>query len=51
MARGLFNTLIHTKAEDDLARRDTLLDELHALARSYPDDAAVRELLLMLHNS
>jgi hypothetical protein len=37
------------KAEDDLARRvlDTLrdLDTLRALARTYPDDAAVRERL------
>jgi hypothetical protein len=45
LAAGLFNTLIHAKAEDDLARRDTLLDELRALARSYPDDAVVRDWL------
>jgi len=29
----------------DRARRDAVLDELRALARTYPDDAAVRELL------
>ena len=64
LARGLFNTLYCAKAEDDLARRDNLLDELRALARSYSDDAAVRalarsypddgtvrELLLALENS
>jgi hypothetical protein len=48
LAFGLLNTLIHAKDENELARRDTLLDELRALARSYPDDAAVRELLLAL---
>ena len=42
-ARGLFNTLVYAKAEDDLARRDALLDELRALARAHPDDAAVRQ--------
>ncbi len=47
LAKGLFNTLNHAKAEDDLARRDALLDELRALAGAYPDDAAVRELLAM----
>ncbi len=29
---GLVNTLNDAKAEDDLARRDALLDELRALA-------------------
>jgi hypothetical protein len=29
--------------EDDLARPDALLDELRALARTRPNDAAVRE--------
>jgi len=29
--------------EDDLARRDALLGELRALARTHPNDAAVRE--------
>ncbi len=33
---GLFNTLNHAKAEDDLARRDALLDELRALAAPIP---------------
>jgi hypothetical protein len=42
LARGLFNTLNHAKAEDDLARRDTLLNEVRTLAHAYPDDAAVR---------
>jgi predicted ATPase len=39
LTRGLFNTRIDAKAEDDLAR----LEELRALARAFPDDAAVRE--------
>ncbi len=43
LARGLFNTLNAAKAEDDLARRDTLLEELRALARDRAEDAAVRE--------
>ncbi len=47
LAMGLFNTLNHAKAEDDLARRDALLDELRALAGAYPDDPAVRERLAM----
>jgi hypothetical protein len=38
LAKGLFNTPIDAKAEDDLARRDALLDELRTLARGYPDD-------------
>jgi hypothetical protein len=42
LAGGLFNTLNDAKAEDDLARRDALLDELRALARAFPDDAAAR---------
>jgi hypothetical protein len=45
LSAGLFNTLIYAKAEDDLARRDALLDQLRGLARDYPDDAAVREQL------
>jgi hypothetical protein len=48
LARGLFNTLLHAQAENDLARRDALLDELRALTRDYPDDAAPREKLLAL---
>ena len=43
LASGLLNTLVDAKAEGDLARRDTLLDELRALARTRPNDAAVRE--------
>jgi erythromycin esterase-like protein len=39
---GLLNTLSDAKAEEDLARRDGLLDELRALARAYANDAAVR---------
>jgi hypothetical protein len=45
LSAGLFNMLIYAKAEGDLARRDALLDELHALARTFPDDAAVRHWL------
>ena len=33
------------KAEQDLARRDGLLDELRPLAKAHPEDAAVREQL------
>ena len=40
---GLVNTRDDAKAEDDLTRRDGLLDELRGLARAFPDDAAVRE--------
>jgi hypothetical protein len=47
----LSNTLVYAKEEGDLARRDALLDWLRALARDYPDDAAVRELLLGFQNS
>ena len=43
LARGLFDKLVDAKAEDDLARRDALLDELRALTRARPDDAAVRQ--------
>jgi hypothetical protein len=42
LTSSLLNTLIFAKAEGDLARRDTLLDELRDLARTFPDDAAVR---------
>ncbi len=45
---GLFATLVDAKAEDDLARRDALLDELRALAAAYPDDPAVREIIALL---
>ena len=40
---GLFNTLYHAKAEDDLPRRDALLDELRALSAANPAEGAVRE--------
>jgi hypothetical protein len=42
---GLFNTLNHAQAEDDLSRRDALLAELRALAIAYPDDATLLESL------
>jgi hypothetical protein len=45
IAMGLFNTLLDAKQEDDLGRRDALLDALRALADRYPDDTAVREWL------
>lgn len=44
LAIGLFNTLNHAEAEDDLPRRDALLDELRALADAH-DEPAVRESL------
>ena len=47
LAASLFNTLFHAKSEGNLALRD----ELRALARTYPDDAAVRELLMASQNS
>ena len=43
LAKGLHNTQVNAKVEDDLARRDALLGELRALARTHPNDAAVRE--------
>ncbi len=45
LATVLFNTLNHAKAEDDLPRRDALLNELRDLARRYREDVAVREQL------
>ncbi len=33
------------KAENDLGRRDALMEELRQLHRAYPEDAAVRERL------
>ena len=45
LAAGLYNTLIDAKYEQDLARRDGLLEELRALAHAHPEDAAVREQL------
>ena len=43
LAKGLHNTQVNAKVEDDLARRDALLGELRALASTHPNDAAVRE--------
>lgn len=40
---GLVNTLNDANAENDLSRRDGLLQELRALAAAHPADAAVRE--------
>ncbi|MGH7121060.1 MAG: hypothetical protein ACREFP_19075 [Acetobacteraceae bacterium] len=45
LASVLYNTLNDAKAEERLERRDALLEELRALARAWPDDAAVRERL------
>lgn len=42
---GLTNTIVLSKQEEALERRDTLLDELRLLASTFPDDAAVRESL------
>ena len=51
LATALRNAVIDAKTEGHLARRDALLDELRALARAYPDDAAGRERLAKgLHN-
>jgi hypothetical protein len=47
LAVALYDALHLATEEDDLARRDALLDELRALARAYPNDAAVRERLAM----
>jgi hypothetical protein len=48
VAMGLFNTLIDTKAEDNLPRRDPLLDELRALAQAHRIDALMRKCLEVL---
>lgn len=45
IAIGLFNTLHDANAENDLGRRDTLLEELRALARAHDDDLRVRDYL------
>jgi hypothetical protein len=42
LAKGLYYTRNDAKEEQDLARRDALLDELRALAKASPEDAAVR---------
>jgi hypothetical protein len=43
----LFNTLIDAKKENDLPRRDRILEELHTLQQTFPDDPAVRKQLAM----
>jgi hypothetical protein len=43
LARGLFNTLWEAKEENNLRRRDDLLEELRELHKAWPDDAAVRD--------
>jgi hypothetical protein len=48
---GLLRVLKDRKGDSYLAHRDALLDELRALARSYPDDVNVRRLLSMLQKS
>ena len=42
---GLVIAVKNAKAENDLARRDALMEELRQLHRAYPEDAAVREQL------
>jgi len=43
LAAALFNTLTIASAGGDFCRSDALLNELRALACTYPDDPAVRE--------
>ena len=43
LANGLFTTHYHSKDEENLIRRDALLDELRALNLQHPDDGAVRK--------
>lgn len=45
LANGLFHTLYHAKAENDLTRCDALLGELRALALAlaHGEDAALRQ--------
>ncbi len=45
LAMALFNTLNHAKEENDLQRRDRLLDELCALAQAHPEEAVIQHLL------
>ena len=45
LAMGLVNTIIDAKQGEALEGRDALLEELRQLARTYSDDAAVRERL------
>jgi hypothetical protein len=46
LASGLLNELNDDKNDQQIARRDTLLEELRALRRSYPKDPSVRERLI-----
>jgi hypothetical protein len=43
LAKGLFLTLIDSKEENDLQRRDALLAEMRRLQQAWPQDAAVRQ--------
>jgi hypothetical protein len=45
LSTGLYDASIKAKEAGQLADRDASLDELRALARAFPDDAAVREQL------
>ena len=45
VAMALANSLIDAKQEDQLERRDQLLEEIRALAQGHPQDQAVREQL------
>ncbi len=47
VAMGLFNALFHAKRENDLPRRDALLDELRELGAAHPDSAGVQQSLAM----
>lgn len=47
LAMALLNILNHAKQEDQLERRDQLLEDLRALAREHPQDEAVRTRLAM----
>jgi hypothetical protein len=42
---GLFKTIFNAREEQDLKRRDALLEELRTLARAHPDDTRMSELL------
>ena len=47
LAMCLVDTLNGAKDEEDLERRDALLDELRALRSSYVNDGSAREHLMM----
>jgi hypothetical protein len=46
ISMGLLNNLIHAKAENQLKRRDDLLEELRQFQQSWKEDAAIRETLV-----